>query len=87
MELRLHEEVKPWIQEYKYCPACQLELSVDEFSKNASRYDGLNGFCKVCAEASIAETPSRQPGSFYKQRNRERARERSRLKRFRKNAF
>lgn len=32
----------------KYCNRCDSELSVDNFSKNLSRYDGLQPYCSEC---------------------------------------
>lgn len=32
----------------KYCPECKTEKPHSSFSKNASRYDGLQGQCKSC---------------------------------------
>ena len=32
----------------KYCPKCQLEKSISEFTKNKSKKDGLCSYCKQC---------------------------------------
>ena len=32
----------------KYCPKCEEHKEKSEFTKNKSRYDGLNGWCRVC---------------------------------------
>lgn len=35
----------------KYCPECETYKPVEMFSKNSSRYDGLQGQCKECRSA------------------------------------
>jgi len=35
----------------KHCPECKTDKPLDMFSKNASRYDGLQGQCKACRSA------------------------------------
>ncbi|HDX9663271.1 TPA: hypothetical protein ROX91_001970 [Bacillus cereus] len=35
--------------EIKWCPQCEQDLSIDKFGKNISRKDGLNSYCKSCA--------------------------------------
>lgn len=32
----------------KKCPLCNIEKSLESFSKNSSRKDGLSGHCKEC---------------------------------------
>jgi len=39
----------------KDCPTCQLPRDPSEFSRNASRPDGLHGECKTCKRARDAE--------------------------------
>ena len=35
----------------KFCPECGTDKPLDRFSKNASRYDGLQSHCKDCRSA------------------------------------
>jgi hypothetical protein len=34
----------------KHCPSCKMTLDSSEFSKNKSRYDGLQGMCRKCSK-------------------------------------
>jgi hypothetical protein len=35
----------------KHCPECNTNKPTEAFSKNSSRYDGLQGQCKLCRSA------------------------------------
>ena len=39
----------------KHCPRCKLEKPKDEFYFNRSRKDGLNAYCKPCANLQSKE--------------------------------
>ena len=36
----------------KNCPQCGLSYPISEFSKNRTRFDGLQSECKECAKAN-----------------------------------
>jgi 5-methylcytosine-specific restriction endonuclease McrA len=48
----------------KYCPECDTDKPLEMFSKNASRYDNLQGQCKECRSA-------RRKADYIKNRDRE----------------
>lgn len=52
---------------YKLCPRCKRILPLDSFSKNSSRPDGLQAYCKDC---------QRQQSQDYKQKRTVKRRER-----------
>lgn len=52
---------------YKLCPRCKRILPSDSFSKNSSRPDGLQAYCKDC---------QRQQSQDYKQKRTAKRRER-----------
>lgn len=47
-------------QKTKWCPKCETEKSVDEFTRNKSRYKGLQGWCKKCQYAYNVEFAKRK---------------------------
>lgn len=47
------------MEETKLCPRCERILPLDSFSKNSSRPDGLQAYCKDC---------QRQQSQDYKQK-------------------
>ena len=51
----------------KWCNKCQAFLTYKCFSDNSARCDGLNSYCKTCAQ----ETPSSQRNTILLQENRE----------------
>ncbi len=51
----------------KVCPVCGVEKQAGEFSKNSSKKDGLQGWCKACA----AEMRRHQKAGTYVTRLRE----------------
>jgi len=32
----------------KFCPMCKLDLEENNFTKNITRYDGYDSYCKSC---------------------------------------
>lgn len=65
------------IMEMKFCTKCKRELSTNMFSKNKSRKDGFDGWCKECKHKqysdgknkweSYKKTPNNQRLSYIKQ--------------------
>lgn len=48
---RSNSKICGWLllqYDYKFCSHCKLVKEIDYFSKNASRQDGLNTYCKEC---------------------------------------
>lgn len=43
----------------KRCSKCKVEKDISEFGSNKSRKDGLNGYCRPCANADSKEKKSR----------------------------
>lgn len=41
------------IMQLKYCGRCFKYKELDLFSKNKSRKDGLNNYCKVCMKSYL----------------------------------
>lgn len=41
---------------YKYCAYCKEVKTVEEFNLNKAKSDGMNGYCKVCHNATNATT-------------------------------
>jgi hypothetical protein len=44
--------------EKKYCPVCDVWKCVQTFTKNKSRWDGVNGLCKPCYNVRRRQTRS-----------------------------
>lgn len=40
------------MEETKLCPRCERILPLDSFSKNSSRPDGLQAYCRDCQKKS-----------------------------------
>lgn len=51
----------------KRCPKCDSIKPLSEFSRNRTRYDGVNGWCKSCMKI-IAETIRQRESYRIKQR-------------------
>lgn len=45
----------------KFCPRCQKAYPLENFQRNASRKDGLSGWCKLCARAATAAWKKANP--------------------------
>lgn len=43
------------MEETKLCPRCERILPLDSFSKNSSRPDGLQAYCKDCQKGTSSE--------------------------------
>jgi len=43
----------------KLCPSCSKNKWVYQFGKNIGRYDGLQGFCKMCHAAATKRSKYR----------------------------
>lgn len=39
----------------KYCPACDTDKPIDEFTNNRSRPDGKASYCKLCTRQKLKE--------------------------------
>lgn len=50
----------------KYCPMCKETLSVDKFSLNRKRKDGLQCYCKRCSANSDKFSRDKQKTTFKK---------------------
>lgn len=46
--------------EHKYCPQCDQWLTRDKFTLNKSTYDGLYGFCRLCARTYKSKVQKQQ---------------------------
>jgi ribosomal protein L20 len=53
----------------KFCPNCRTEKIIKEFTKNKSRKDGLNGFCKSCNK--IYRENNKEKRKVYSVKNKE----------------
>jgi hypothetical protein len=53
----------------KFCTNCKTEKIIKEFTKNKSRKDGLNGFCKLCNK--IYRENNKEKRKIYYQKNKE----------------
>ena len=42
--------------EYKYCAKCEQDKPIDDFNKNKTRHDGLQGWCRECQHSKNGET-------------------------------
>ena len=62
----------------KHCPKCSLDLPREQFSKNSSRRDGLQGYCKRCSgnakKSSVTKKPEQyaEAAARYKRAHRDR---------------
>jgi len=45
----------------KYCPQCDQTLATTAFQKNASRSDGLSGWCKECTQVAVIKWKALNP--------------------------
>ena len=50
----------------KKCQACGLVLDYEEFSKNSSRADGLQGACKACARSAYLKKSEETPIKYIR---------------------
>lgn len=70
---------------YRHCRICAVEKPSTEFSKQASKRDGLMPYCKPCNRAKVAAWKAQNPERVKaaQQRNRARATERERSRKLR----